>query len=95
MHEFTGNTAADAVGETVEGPVRSTADLGRAIRARRRGQGLSQEEVAQLAGSHRNRVAEIERGGETERLQLLLRLLNELGLELVVRPRNVRRGARA
>lgn len=88
MHEISGNR------ETQEVPVRSAADLGRAIRARRRAQGLGQEELALLADSHRNRVAEIERGGATERLQLLLRLLNELGLELVVRPRNARRGAR-
>ena len=89
MHESTGS---ESVGEVVEEPVRSAADLGRAIRARRRGQGLNQDRLALLADS--NRVAEIERGGETERLQLLWRLLNELGLELIVRPRNVRRGPR-
>ena len=91
MHESTGS---ESVGEVVEEPVRSAADLGRAIRARRRGQGLNQDRLALLADSHRNRVAEIERGGETERLQLLWRLLNEVGLELIVRPRNVRRGPR-
>lgn len=75
--------------------VRTATDLGQAIRARRRAQRLTQDELALLAGSHRNRVAEIERGGETERLQLLLKLVNELGLELIVQPRNVRRGMAA
>ena len=76
----------------VEHIIRSAEDVGRLLRERRRAQGLSQEELALLAESHRNRIAEIEQGKPTERVTLLLRTLNELGLELVVRPRNIHRG---
>jgi HTH-type transcriptional regulator / antitoxin HipB len=79
-------------GSGEETRLRSEADLGRAIRQRRRAQRLTQEELALLADSHRNRIQEVERGKETGHLRLLLRLLNELGLELVVRPRDARRG---
>ena len=78
----------------VERTVRSAEDVGRLLRDRRRQQGLSQEELADLADSHRNRIAELEQGKPTERVALILRALNELGLELVVRSRNVHRGDR-
>jgi transcriptional regulator with XRE-family HTH domain len=39
-----------------------TANVGAAIRERRRDLGLSQEELAQLAGLHRNAIGKIERG---------------------------------
>lgn len=45
-----------------------------------------------LAGSHRNRIQELEKGIPTERMGLMLRVLNELGLDLVVRPRDAHRG---
>ena len=74
--------------------VRSGEDIGQLLRDRRRQQGLTQEELAELADSHRNRIAELERGTTTERVALMLRTLNELGLEVVVRSRNIHRGER-
>lgn len=84
MHELGGISS--------EKRVRSLEDLGDAIRHRRKEQGFTQDELASLAGGHRNRIQELEKGVPTERVQLLLRVLNELGIELVLRPRNVRRG---
>ncbi len=72
--------------------MRSAEDFGRILRERRRVQKLSQEDLALLVDTHRNRIAELEHGTTTGRIALLLRTLNEVGLELVVRPRNVHRG---
>lgn len=77
-----------------ETTVRTADDLGALVRHRRKAQGMTQEQLAELANSHRNRIAELERGVSTERVTLLLRALNELGLELVARSRNVHRGQR-
>lgn len=79
-------------GTIYERRVRRAGDLGVALRLRRREQGLTQEDVGLLAGTHRNRIQEIESGATTERIELLLRVLNELGLELIVRPRDAHRG---
>jgi transcriptional regulator with XRE-family HTH domain len=72
--------------------VKNATDLGDVIRRRRRQLDQSQERLADLLGTHRNRLAELEKGVPTERVTLLFGALNELGLELIVRPRNVRRG---
>ena len=91
----TARTSGRARGSVeVEETVRSAEDIGRLLRGRRRQQGLSQEELAELADSHRNRIAELEQGRPTERVALILRTLNELGLEVVVRSRNIHRGDR-
>ena len=87
MHAIRGNKT----GERVSTPE----EIGRAIRDARSGQGLTQEEVALLAGTHRNRIQEIESGHATERLRIVLAILAELGLELVIRPRDAHRGRQA
>jgi DNA-binding XRE family transcriptional regulator len=74
------------------GRVTNAAELGDVFRRRRRQLNQSQERLAELLGTHRNRLAELEKGTPTERVALLFDALNELGLELVVRPRNVHRG---
>ncbi|MEX2310374.1 MAG: helix-turn-helix domain-containing protein [Pirellulales bacterium] len=84
MHEYQGVSQ--------ETRVHSARDLGHAIRHRRKDQRLTQDELALLAGGHRNRIQELEKGIPTERVELLLRVLHELGLDLVVRPRDSRRG---
>ena len=76
-----------------EQTVRSAEDFGRLLRERRRSQKLNQEDLALLVDTHRNRIAELEHGTTTGRIALLLRTLNEVGLELVVRPRNVDRSS--
>ena len=72
--------------------VRSAADLGLALRLARRSQGLSQENVALLTGLRRSYLSEMESGVTTERFDRLFALLDALGLELVARRRDVRRG---
>lgn len=76
------------------GQVKNAVELGGVIRRRRRQLHQSQERLAELLGTHRNRLAELEKGVPTERVTLLFDALNELGLELVVRPRNVHQGFR-
>jgi ribosome-binding protein aMBF1 (putative translation factor) len=71
--------------------VHSTADLGRALQLSRKRQGLSQEELALLTDLRRSYLSEMERGVTTERFDRLFTLLDALGLELIVRRRNVRR----
>ena len=73
--------------------VRRAADIGQAVHATRSEQGLTQDALGMLTGVHRNRIQEIERGRETERLRLVLSILDELGLELLIRPRDAHRGA--
>lgn len=62
-----------------------TFHLGRAVRARRLGLGLRQEELAELAGCSTRFVHTVEAGKETVRLDKLLDVLDALGLGLVVR----------
>ncbi|MGI8632013.1 MAG: helix-turn-helix transcriptional regulator [Solirubrobacterales bacterium] len=61
--------------------------LGDAIRTRRKAAGLTQGELADAAGTSLRFVSEVERGKPTARLQGVLSLLAELGLELHVKPR--------
>lgn len=79
----------DSYGERV---VRASGDLARVIRETRKRQGLSQEESALAAGLNRSYLSALESGHETEFLHWLLRVMDLLGLELVVRSRDIRRG---
>lgn len=84
MHAIRGNRPEERV--------RTPEEIGQAIREARSGQGLTQEEVALLTGTHRNRIQEVEAGHATERLRIVLAIIAELGLELVIRPRDAHRG---
>ena len=66
---------------------RSPAALGRAIRAARHGQGLTQSELAERARTNRFSIAQAENGGATKAVEKLFETLAALELELVVRPR--------
>lgn len=72
--------------------VRSARELGEALRRARLAQGLTQEELADIAKLTRPHLVHIEKGKTTERLDQLFRLASLLGLELVVRPRRTHRG---
>lgn len=66
---------------------RSPAALGRAIRAARQSQGLTQAELAERARTNRFSIAQAESGDTTKAIEKLFETLAALELELVVRPR--------
>ena len=58
--------------------------LGAAIRHYREGAGLTQAQLAELAGLNRTYLSDLERGGETEQLRRLLRVLKQLGVRMTL-----------
>jgi y4mF family transcriptional regulator len=62
--------------------IQTPADLGRAIRARRRELGMQQAEVAMQSGVSAPTVSAIENGKETARIGLVLQLCRDLGLQI-------------
>ena len=60
------------------------------LRARRHSLGLTQAEVADLAGCNVRFVTQLERGKTTVRLDKLLSVLAALGLEVALRLRQAR-----
>lgn len=83
-----------AMGKIV--PLTRVSGLGEALRAARKRQGLTQEELAGLAGVGLRFVSDLERGKETVQLGLALKVTRLLGLELaVVERRDLARLSRA
>lgn len=72
--------------------MRSTRDISRAIREARKQQGVSQEEISLATGINRTYLSSLESGHQTAILNRLLLLIDSLGLEVVIRPRDIRRG---
>jgi HTH-type transcriptional regulator/antitoxin HipB len=68
----------------VEATIRTTGELGQAIRRRRQAIGLTQAEVAQVAGVGNRFVSELERGKATAEFGKILRVVSVLGLDLHV-----------
>jgi transcriptional regulator with XRE-family HTH domain len=64
--------------------VYSAESLGAAIRHYRKQAGLSQEQLAELAGLHRSYLSGLESGKETEQLRRILRVLRQLGVRMTV-----------
>lgn len=60
-------------------------DVGQRTRMRRRSLSIDQQTLADLAGVSRKSVSEIERGKATIQMDILIRVLNVLGLTLEVR----------
>jgi len=58
----------------------TAASFGPAIRHYREEAGLTQEELAEMAGLNRSYVSELEQGRETEQMRRILRLLKLLGV---------------
>jgi HTH-type transcriptional regulator/antitoxin HipB len=69
------------------GIVTSPVALGQLVRQRRKGDRLTQAEVAALCGVGTRFLSELERGKATAELGKTLRVLRGLGLELSVTPR--------
>jgi HTH-type transcriptional regulator / antitoxin HipB len=66
--------------------IRSIRDLAAAVRGRRKDLQMSQAELAGLAGVSRKWIYEFEHGKPTAEFGLVLRVLDELGLDLELRP---------
>lgn len=62
----------------------STMELGKLVRKTRKAQGLTQLDVAGLAGLSNRFVIDLERGKETLQIQKVFDVLALLGLELTV-----------
>lgn len=60
--------------------VYGAASVGPAIRNYRLRAGLTQQQLADMAGLHRSYVSELEQGKQTEQLRRILRLLKLLGV---------------
>ena len=66
--------------------VQQAASLGALVRAERVGRGLNQAEMAARLGVSRGLLAGLERGDRGVRLDLVLQVLADLGIELVAIP---------
>lgn len=62
----------------------SPASLGDAIRHYRTAAGLTQAELAEMAGLQRSYLSELENGKETEQLKRILRVLRQLGVRMTL-----------
>jgi DNA-binding XRE family transcriptional regulator len=67
--------------------VRTSIDLGNALRARRRELGLAQEEISSVIGVNRRVIGELERGKGTVQLQIAMEAARALGLDIELEPR--------
>jgi y4mF family transcriptional regulator len=65
-----------------ESPSEGMAGIGRVVRFHRKVAGLTQQELADLAGVGTVFVREVEKGKRTVRLSTLLRVLEALGIRL-------------
>ncbi len=69
------------------GPIQTTGELGRLVRAHRKQRGLTLETVSGLGNLSVRFLSEFERGKETAEIGKVLKALRTLGLEVIVRPR--------
>jgi len=72
--------------------IRSIRDLAAVLRGRRKDLGLNQAELAERAGVSRKWIYEFEAGKPTAEFGLLLRVLDELDLELELSLRSESQG---
>lgn len=67
--------------------IRTADELTQTVRERRRELGLTQEQLADIIGVHRAFVSKLKRGRGAPRFDLLLRLVQALGMDIELRPR--------
>ncbi|KQW55608.1 helix-turn-helix transcriptional regulator [Ensifer sp. Root127] len=60
--------------------------IGRLLKTKRKGLGLTQEQVAEMAGISRPRYREIETGSAAARTTTLINIARALGLEIMLIP---------
>jgi HTH-type transcriptional regulator/antitoxin HipB len=68
--------------------VTSTIQLGKIARAARKKQGLTQLDLAGLAGKSNRFLIDLERGKETIQMQMVLDVLSLLGLEVIIKEKS-------
>ena len=68
--------------------VRSSVDVGDIARRQRQLLGLKQEDVSGLANTGNRFIVDLEKGKPTLQLQMVLEVLDLLGLEVVVQPKS-------
>jgi len=73
------------------GTISSLKEIGNAIRAKRKADGLTQADAAALCGVGTRFFGELERGKETAQIGKVLRILQVMGLELQIATKGVRR----
>ena len=68
-------------------PIYSIADLGAQVRRSRKAQGLTQTELADACGVSLSFVSNLEKGKETTEAGKMLRVINTLGIDVLLKPR--------
>jgi HTH-type transcriptional regulator / antitoxin HipB len=71
--------------------VMTAADLGAAIRQRRRELHLAQEDVANVIGVNRRVIGQLESGKDTVQLKIALEAARAVGLDIHLQPRGGQR----
>lgn len=67
--------------------VRTSIELGNALRGRRSQLGLTQEQAADVIGVNRRVIGELERGKGTVQLRIAMEAARVLGLDIELAPR--------
>lgn len=62
----------------------TTADIGRLVQAERKRQGLTQLQLAGMAGTGIRLISDLENGKETVQIQKLLKVVQTLGLGMFI-----------
>ena len=62
--------------------IKNAKDLGRVVREARKAQKLSQNDLAEMAGTGRRFIVDLEKGKETVQLGKVLRVLATLGVSV-------------
>lgn len=68
--------------------VKTSEDLGKLIRKKRKDQGLTQSQVAEHCGLNLRFISEVERGKPTAEIGKVLFLLDVLGIDLIADTRD-------
>jgi HTH-type transcriptional regulator/antitoxin HipB len=70
------------------GRIKTTRDIGEAVRRKRKEQGILQEKAAGLSGVGTKFLSQLENGKETAEIGKILQVLRTLGLEIYIYPRS-------
>ena len=76
--------------EELEAVIRSSAELGAAVRKQRKRLALKQLDIAGLGNTGNRFIVELESGKPTVQLQKVLDVIDLLGLEVILRPKAAR-----